>query len=341
MIAALLLLVGFAGTLRGPAKLPLSTALAKTVVSLGEDSLETSAIATLGSCAESGHRFRSVDFPGNGTTVLLFPGDRTWTPNPFFASISWGGPDITGGNTCGASVSQPAGGLRFEYRAGRRWLVWVDTIFYAISDGGAVGNPFLRKITDAYGRLQFAPLDSTRKWVRWIDSLDRTSIVGGQPEIRKDLQPLLTLTDSMVVDSITVGLQTRPNWLNLWVVANGSANAADYYYRVDPSFARASGVSGRRFPPGTTFRLRSTDEIGPRPFRKVYFWSGRKIFDSLLLRPDVGESVRGRRPSTAGATAAGRFDVAGSRIPSATDEGIRPGGQVVEDRGHISILFGK
>jgi len=345
LIAALLLLSATSSNLRGAALVPVEVSSGqKLVVPLDKDTLHIETAATLGSCAYSESYVRELRNPLDTSRFRPFPGDSAKMSYRAFARIGWSDWSlITPGAACKTSVGQDPGGLRFRSRQQGDFLVLMDTVFHRIADTASVAGYRYHLVVDVQARWLHAPYDPKRKWVRWLDSLD---FIRGKTRPYAN-HPFLTLTDSLAVDSIAPVMPDRNRSWHLLIDAVAPSGKRWNFDLHKPHDATASGTRGTgvKLPPGTTFRFQGFMEDGSPVdrFRTLVLWSGGKPLDSLVANPTgiLIEKVVRSGGRGAGTKASASFDLSGRRLPASSALSPHPGGQVLQDRGHTSILFGK
>lgn len=323
MIATLgFLLVTTSAATRGTVLVPHPTP-SEATVQVGVDAIHLFSGFTLGSCGESVHYVRELGNLADSSFIKTFPGDPVRATSSAFVGIGWSNwSAISPGTTCYTRVRQDTGGTRFRYRKTGDVLVLMDTVFSAIVDTHSVSGWPYKAVVDVRSRWSHAPYDPKQKWVRWVDSLfdppwpDRRSF---------NNSPILTLTDTMAIDSIAPARRAE---LSGWLVRfeAWSRNGGSRWFQTS-GYASPSppGMSGRgvRLPPGTTFRLQEFTAVGwhPSDRQPLYVWSEGKVIDSVLVRVRllVSESATRRpvfdRPKGDG------FDLLGRRL--ASPRGIR------------------
>jgi len=329
MIALLVTFTLAAAPVRGGGLLPITLGK-ETILVLGKDTLHTRSVATTGACTETSHRFEEW---GQAETKV-FPGDTLYSSKPRiivadFVDIGWKSWSTWApGITCKPWVTQPAGGVRFRYVKSQDWLVFIDTVSY---QGGA-------EITNVQARWQYATYDPKQRWVKWADSLVFAyGMGGGWPA-----KPVITLTDSMTIDSITPATPEQYSHviLNLDAV-DGAGNRWYYDYRYDIQTPTRRSGFGVKFPAGTT--LRALNMVIWRPtaeFRPLRIWSGGKVIDSIWIQSNmIGDGVDRNRPLAASVLGTRSYDIFGRQLPSISPLGI--GEHLFRDSHGTKILFEK
>lgn len=308
---------------RGVVLVPHSTSERSTVV-VGTDTLHLNFSATLGSCAYTEHHVEEFRLPFDTSLVDPFPGDATKPSGRGFARIDWSNwSAISPGATCLTRVVQDPGGLRFRFRKSGDVLVLMDTVFFRIADTHSVAGYPYRLVTGVQSRWSHAPYEAKQKWVRWVDTLD---FISGKTFAHAN-HPLITLTDSMPIDSIVPALpRVKRDW-NLHIDAverSGKAWTFETHGWPGPPSPGNRGA-GVRLPPGTTFRFQEYSEEGAeanpegKRIRVLHIWSKGKVIDSLFARPTgiIVEKVLRKRAPVPTSPVARSFDALGRRDPGA------------------------
>lgn len=230
--------------------------------------------------------------------------------------------------------------MRFRYRKTGDVLVLMDTVFFRIVDTHSVAGYPYRMVAGVQSRWSHAPYDPKQKWVRWVDSID---FVKGKT-LPVANQPILTLIDSMAIDSIAPAV---PRDLYSWTLKitaversgrSWSFDALDHPDAIRP-INRGRGIA---LPPGTTFRIQGFSASGPGPtrFQTLHVWSQGKVIDSLeaFHTPiPYGEGVRRATLGTS-STAATFYDARGRRDRESA--GVGQGADILTGAKSLEIRFG-
>lgn len=342
MIATLgFLLVTTSAAPRGTVLVPLPTP-SEATVQVGADAIHLFSGFTLGSCGELVHYVRELGNVADSSFIKPFPGDPVRATSSAFVGIGWSNWSlISPGTTCYTRVRQDTGGTRFRYRKTGDVLVLMDTVFHAIVDTHSVSVWPYKAVVDVRSRWSHAPNDPKQKWVRWVDSID---FVLGKT-IPTGNHPILTLIDSMAIDSIRPAKAAMGDPWNLRIDAverSGRTWNFDLHsspYRRPP----ANHGWGVVLPPGTTFRFQEWWEEGlsPRRNRVIHIWSKGKVIDSLIANPATHQTMDARRrvPRASRPSGVKTYDARGrrDREPAGVGNGVGIGPEPAE----IEIRFGK
>lgn len=305
MLSVLLALLASAFPVRGNTLLVLDSNLV-----IGSDTLhaETGG-CLLGGCGTCGQYFKELQQPGNAT---LFPGE-TRQPQSFEIRVQPGSPDIGGGlappEGCppGVKTSVPLPYKLIHRGTGSRALR-VDTILYTIENtrlplGGAYFMGIVQPVLVHWG---WAPYDSTRPLVRWLDTI-RLSPDDSTPRGT----PVFSLRDSLRIDSIAPALlSSRPGALELrFDVRKGSIFAPQILW----STMTGTPVSAplKKLAPGTDILFRSgvCDKRGSDVLWRA--WSGGKAIDSFVVHTPTTVEIEERRQQRAIRAPSRTFDALG------------------------------
>ena len=317
----------------------------RSIVVLGMDTIHLNYSATLGSCSNSAHHVEEFRIPYDTSRIKPFPGEAMKPSSQGFVMIDWSNwSTVSPGTTCLARVRQDSGGFGFRFRKSDDALVLMDTVFYGIVDTHTVSGWPYRAVVNVQSRWSHAPYDPGQKWVKWVDSLD---FISGKTLAHAN-HPLITLIDSMAIDSIVPALpQEKRNW-NLHIDAvERSGKAWKFDMHGWPgSLSPGNRGTGMRLPPGTTFRFQAYSEEGAetnaegKRIRVLHIWSKGKVIDSLFARPTViiVEKVLRKRTPDLTSSAVKSFDALGRRDPGAPSNGAGP--NLVPTTKSIEIRFG-
>lgn len=325
---------------RGVVLVPHSTSQ-RSIVVVGKDTLHMNFSATLGSCSYTEHHVEEFRIPYDTSLVKPFPGEATKPSVRGFARIDWSDWSMTSPlGTCITRVAQDPGGLRFRFRKSDDVLVLMDTVFFRIADTHSVSGYPYRLVTGVQSRWSHAPYDPKQSWVKWVDTIDLES---GKtfPMVN---HPLLTLLDSMVIDSIRPAPPRNP-WM--WTLRIKAVERSGKTWNFDsrssaPNPEILGAGAGMKLPPGTTFQVQWYDESGGEGdgFRVLHIWSQGKVIDSLYVDPTgipVGAVQRKRTPDPT-SPGAKSFDALGRRDPGAP--WITNGPNLVPTTKSFEIRFG-
>lgn len=228
----------------------------------------------------------------------------------------------------------------------REVLVLMDTVFYRIVDTHSVAGYPYRLVTGVQSRWSHAPYDPKQQWVRWVDSLD---FIFGKTFSHAN-HPLITLTDSMAIDSIAPAFpRQKRNW-NLRIDAverSGKAWTFDMHGLPGSLPAGSRRGAGVRLPPGTTFRFQAYSEEGAevnadgKRIRVLHIWSKGKVIDSLIAIPTgiYFEKVLRKRTPPLTSSSVNSFDARGRRDRESPKVG--QGADNATGAKSLEIRFGK
>lgn len=286
----LLLLLSLSGSpLRGAGLVFLDSASSDIPLVMGADTLHLAGLKTdSGGCRSTDLGFGKISTPLDSARIQGFPGDSLWPTSDPFVRISWSTPG-TNGESCPVEVVQGVGGLHFRVRGVADRVVLLDTVFHSIMTTRAGTHEVSRKVVLVQARWQYAPWAPGNRWVRWVDTVDLS------PQGRQPLnynQPLLTLVDSLEIDSIQWRASGQDQVGHLLVVATEpSGRKWSYEHRIGGLPSVHPPGTGTKLPPGTTLRLESMFILGGRAGYVtppvLLLWEGGRAVDSLVAYPAI------------------------------------------------------
>lgn len=341
MIALACLFAAFSSVLPLSARPTLDRSGAPMPFVLGTDTLHLVGTKVKGPCERLRYEVREAKEPGTSARFSPMPGEQTFDSLPVLADITWSSLDALGLPTCGDSLARSPGSLRFRYRGSQDRAIQLDPVdvFTWLNDSSSTKS--FVEVTQVRLNFQGNVYDSLRPVIHWQDSVE---------QYRMPTRWFASLVDSARIDSITLlSHRLARDDLQITIAPPGKTplkfryrdSASIHYPKICKYLNAPAPIDA--FPPGTRFRLEDLATVlgGQPTIRTIAFWSGGKILDSLRIVPTFHMGVRRRTASGASIPARGVYDLAGTRIPPTPASAPRCGGQVVEDRGHTSILFGK
>jgi len=294
-----------------------------------------------GPCERLRYELREAKDPRTSSRFSPMPGESKFDAFPVLADITWSSLDASGHSTCGDTLARTVGALRFRYRGSRDWGIQLDPVeaFIWLNDTSAKGA-FL-EATQVRLSFQGRPYDSLRPMIHWFDSVELYKMPS---------RWFASLVDSARIDSITLlSHRLARDDLQITIAPPGQTplkfryrDSTSIHYPKICKYLDALAPVGV-LPPGTRFRFEDLATVlgGQPTIRTIAFWSEGKILDSLRIVPTFHMGVRRRVATNAGIAARGVYDLSGHRLPTAQALPSHRGGQVLQDRGHTSILFGK